>query len=1399
MATPNWAGLTGNLNSKSMSRFKAALRMLLRNVTTQLIDARKKYYLRYMIKTPLDRRVSVVLEGEAVELRLSELRGMPCLVLLGEPGIGKSTALEYEASQEGGELLTCREAMNGIPIASASTAYLDALDEYRAGENGKDKLIQLANTITQSGVRRWRLTCRAEDWREAADMCAMRRAASEHPITVAYLLPLDDTEAEIVLSGLGEADPERFLANARARGAGAFLENPLSLQLLHSVVASGGLWPSTRFELFNRAIYALAHEHDPERVNDRRPPTDDIVDAAGRLSFYLLASGAWALWRSNALAVGSRAKNFVVVQSLAIDSQLAGFALDTAIFRGEGQIFEPSHRTIAEFLAGRFLAALVTGKPTGPLFPLARAVALITGNDHKAPSELRGLYAWFTAHLSQKGDEKGALRLIERDAATVLAYGDAAAFTTNGRKAILVNLDRDDPFFLSSRDAITVFGGLAGDDLVPDFISILDSDVKSHLQLTVLQALADGPPLVGMQNKLHDLAVNPDRPLWQRQRAAEAWVKGSPDPSTARRRLIAELSRTTKSYDQISLRADVLSDIPTQELSHQEISDLLSDLNEVAPAADGENEESGNLFSLLLKLKKSPRPDLFDRPIIRKPREDRGLKLEVRHFMQSSLADAINGNLHIEATRLWSWIRNTRDYEWDRLEEPLAKAISAWIDVDKANRELELFAVLLESSPADEAPWMATNHYITIARRVPDDILIENLLDLAGKTSDRPRRRRLFEVVAYAVRSESQWPKWEGRIVAALEKEGNFSDFIADLRKDPNKSWKEKEEQRKAKELAETDAARAHNIASLEPKINVIAAGRESEYGALKWGAELYRNAVISKKEPPLSQIEHFTNARIASAIAEGFVQFAIHTNIKVDAADLGNAEATNGSYAQEYVVAAGVHQALMAGREEEIGNSPTIVAIVALRQNYFSGDEPLSLGSWGVKHLARDIIAGADHMLRYWHAALDAGDEDLDAIHHLASSHDPDLLSNILRRLLAERPNLPPRALMQALTASARILSRAEMANLTEEALTKELDTQSMRLWQSVALILDPQKFEGTHTADEIRIAFLAPDGDLVTRLHEICPMPDQLDRLRINALAAAHPSEDRDWARPEGTSGIIRAAINRLSASRDPDGGNILKSLIASSDPSWHPLLTHAAAEHARLLRDNLFIAPSVAELKAALAGGAPASPADLVAVVLEEIERYRSTLRTGSEMPWKRYWNTDRNGAPEKPQIENEDRDRLLELLKSRLEQYGVAAAVPEARRGENTRADILLLSHAGRNLPIEAKRHFNSELWTAPEEQLAGYAADEGAFGYGIYLVFWFGTDHHVPTRRDGKKPPTSAGELEAMLRADLPSSLKEKISVVVLDVSRPEAMRKPEPSRKTTTKSKPSRRGTKKSD
>lgn len=400
----------------------------------------------------LDRRVLVQSESEATERPLSSLRDRPFVVLLGEPGLGKSTALCYEAAAEGGEVFTCRDAMNGAPLPVGETIYLDALDEYRTGENGKDKLLQLANTLSANKNRRWRLTCRAEDWRDAADLGAMSRAANNGEIVVARLLPLGEGEARAVLTALGAADPRSFVVEARNRGADAFLESPLSLRLLHSVVVTEGIWPSSRFELFEKATWALAHEHDPERATDPRPSVEAIIDTASRLCFYALASGAKAFWRSNAPPPHSRGANeFLTTNALNLEPALADAILDTALFRGEGHIFEAFHRTVAEFLAARFVARIVTGAGNHPTFPLRRAIALTTGPDRRAPSELRGLYAWFAAHLHRQGDAQGALRLIDRDAATVLAYGDAAAFDTPGRKAILLNLDRDDPYFLSSQ------------------------------------------------------------------------------------------------------------------------------------------------------------------------------------------------------------------------------------------------------------------------------------------------------------------------------------------------------------------------------------------------------------------------------------------------------------------------------------------------------------------------------------------------------------------------------------------------------------------------------------------------------------------------------------------------------------------------------------------------------------------------------------------------------------------------------------------------------------------------------------------------------------------------------------------------------------------------------------
>ncbi len=1330
-----------------------------------------------MKPAPIDRRVAVQTNTETSVQPLSRLRDKPYVVLLGEPGIGKSTSLQREAAAEGGELLTCREVMNGVPLAGSGTAYLDALDEYRSGDNGKDKLLQLANAISASGITRWRLTCRAEDWRDVADLKAMRRAAKNELIVLAHLLPLDEDEAQTILEALGAPNPRIFVEEAIARGASAFLESPLSLRLLHSVVLSNDIWPTSRFELFDKAIWALAHEHDLERATDPRPSPEAIVEAASIICFYILATGAKALWRSNTLPPKTASNEYVSIHSLGLESSVTASALDTAIFRGEGHIFEPIHKTVSEFLAAQFLAKKVAGTSNSSSFPLRRATALITGNDHKAPSELRGLYAWFAAHLHNQGDPAGALQLIERDAATVLAYGDAAAFDTAGRKSILFNLDQEDPYFLTSQRNATVFGGLAGEDLAEDFISILDAEVRSQLQITVLQALADGPPVAGVNTKLREIALESNRPFWMRERAAEVLIKTASDQSAAGRILLNELNAMPISPDQAAIRTQILTRMPADAMIVQEIRQLLSDFNTLpAPSNDDEIDKTGSLTSLAIALQRSPLSDLFDAPIIKIRGGDHQQKYKVRSFLYQALAAAIEANANIKADRLWTWIKNARENTWDMLDSNVVEAVQSWIDRDTDRRELDLFVTLLNDSSPDEKPWVVSNHYTSIVRRLPSEAVINGLIELAKAQNKGRKRKRLFQVVAYVARSEPHWSIWRDEIVSILRQEYGFIGFTKSLLSDPNKQFKKKEAQRKAINEAKTEAARSANITSLTPKLAAITNGNASESSILIWASNHYRNAVISKKQDPLEKVKEFTNKEIAAAIAEGFIQFSIHTNIKVSIADLGKVEAENRSYRVEYVIAAGLHQALLHGREGDIAACPLIVGIVGLRHSYFSGDDKPSIASWAVHRLAQDSDQGAEEILWYWNAALDAGDDDLDAIHHLSGTDEQSLLSKCLQGLLNVRPNLPVLALSQALKACTTVLTSGEMISLVTRTVERDdLDMNQRDMWSFAAMALMPTKFANGLSEEECQAALLAPDGELAKVFDELCPQPEELDRMRIVFLGKTNAADEDDWRHSGSASGIIRSAIRRLSASKNPDAGGILKSIAPDIHPSWQPQLTHSAAEHARNLRDEHYVRPSVSQLNGALSGGPPASPQDLVAVILEEIERYQRTLRSGSEMPWKRFWNTDKNGAATTPQIENEDRDRLLELFRIRFEKYGVAASLPEARRGENTRADVLLLSHAGNNLPIEAKRHYNNELWTAPLDQLAGYASDEGAFGFGVYLVFWFGTEFKVPTRKDGTNAPTSACELKKLLVNDLSPTMKSKLEVVVLDVSRPATM------------------------
>jgi hypothetical protein len=293
----------------------------------------------------IDRRVEVIDGSDdqrASIRRVSELRPLPFVVLLGEPGIGKSTVFDAEAAREGAPVFKVRKLITGAQPESDVTLWLDALDEYRTEGESSDKVYRLAHAIATAKVPRWRLSCRSEDWRKGADVAPIQDTTADAPIVVAQLLPLDRIEAAAVLAALGEDAPDAFLTKAEALGAAGFIESPLSLKLLRkALVGVGDDWPTTRYDLFETAIRRLVHEQNGEhRWTDRSAP-DAIIAAAAEACLVLLVSGSLTLWRSNAEppSEAGDTRAFLTAHDLQFDRKLLQDMLDTTLSRGEGEAF----------------------------------------------------------------------------------------------------------------------------------------------------------------------------------------------------------------------------------------------------------------------------------------------------------------------------------------------------------------------------------------------------------------------------------------------------------------------------------------------------------------------------------------------------------------------------------------------------------------------------------------------------------------------------------------------------------------------------------------------------------------------------------------------------------------------------------------------------------------------------------------------------------------------------------------------------------------------------------------------------------------------------------------------------------------------------------------------------
>lgn len=1332
----------------------------------------------------LDRFVRVLQPAKELGRRykLSDLASIPRVVILGEPGIGKSTILEREAALEGASVVTVRQLLNANALPETGTLFIDALDQARTRDSVNEKIDALATTVKTGLLRRWRITCRSEDWRGRADLQALMSAGSFDDVHVVQLLPIQYDEALAVLRAIGNDSPDVFLETARANGATGFTESPLMLKLLHDVVENTGMWPETRFNLFQLATDRLVTEVNEERETTPRASRSDLIKAAGIVSLLLLTTGAEGVWRSNRALPLEDETRLISREDFEIEDGVLDDLLDSALFRGEGNVFAPIHRSVAEFLAGRALANTVEGGSDRAAFPISRALSIITDNDRKAPTELRGVHAWFAVHLAQLGRIEDAIKIVAVDPVSALFYGDVASFSTDVRRELLYALPSDDPYFRSQAQGDTAIAGLAGEDLAEDFRAILlDEDRRDHLKITVLDALGGGVPVTSLNGLLEQIAIAESQPEAYRSAALDALLNAAPDRHVEAKRLFDAMSILTPSHDREGLRAKLLSEFPNSMLDAAEIAGLL-----VGYGSLGQDDLIMRLYSLRLRLVGSYLPEVLDALSDRHPLPwaDSYRGFDIEELLTSLFVDAVGNSSELSAAQLLRWARVLAPGPSESVPRLAMEVVQNWMDA-RSEREIELFEVL-RLLPEARSTWIANAYSSICGRKIPYTVL-KNCIRLAVESDSSEKTYQILSMVTDILRfsfdeeyRDSYWELYE-----LLENDTRYMDLYERLTVCPIDDYRLAAMDRKREKSHRDDVTRRWRLRRLVRDLSGIREGH--------WPSPVHQAARHYFQSDDargiatgLDNVMEMYGDDISEAITQRWNTLSTKGIGKIEIREMGVTHGERRSYETELPSVAGLHLRLEDGEIVDWDKVPLTVLLSVFTQGYHIRDSTVR------QSLERSALSSIGHsqsnmdaLVEFWSASLTAGAISLCGLSALNENADLlPLFEKHLDSYLSNNADVSIQALREAIGLAGQALDADRLAAIVEAALMETLSEENRGLWLATGIEIDLDRFEDElNKTSDLTVLTKALANNAMGNYHAplICDDPTTRTARHVQAIKLIGP-----FVTPsdEMSSGVVTDAMRRNDTLRnamtilESDSSDSAYQFTAGllADPSlsqWFPRLRNVMTAQAAKRRDEQFRKPLAADVRASLNGGPPLNAGDLRSIVELELRNQSSSMQTASTEPWKQFWNTDSHGKVTEPRVENICRDRVLERLDDRLQPYRITAAIPEAQRGHGTRADILILCGAGANLPVEVKRHYHADVWTAASTQLQGYANAPQADGFGIYLVLWFGVGvQNTPTRSDRRAAPTTAKELEARLIDDLPDNLKSTTSIIVFDVERP---------------------------
>jgi len=1327
------------------------------------------------------RRVQKVAEQqdekkESGDLPLSDFRRTPAWVLLGEPGSGKSEALRMEAEETGGEFLTASTFINSHSMLSnwrGKTLFIDAMDEARA--SGTDSLaLRIANQLRQLDCPAFRLSCRAADWLGSMDKSDLQDLSPDSKLLTLQLSPLTDSDiGQILQLNHGVADPEEFVALAERHGIKQLLNNPQTLELIAKAIQENQ-WPESREQVYRLACEKLAYENDRRhRSHKRNNAVDDktVTQAAGQLFATLLLAGKSGIARDD--EAGS--DEFPTAQKLSPeDPGATEHALQSGLFVPSGQHDEqliPCHRSVAEYLAAIWLA----DKLDKHLLPLKRLLNLLLGCDGGVVADLRGLFAWLA-----QSSVTARHRLIDIDPLGIVLYGDSSPFSPADKRLLLQSLRKKAEAFPGFRWHLRhdqeAFGALADPALIDDFRTILQNEDReeanqSHMDC-VLEILQHGAAMPELAETL--LSVVKDSDLWLRLRkgALRAWLKLC-NPEDAKTLLdLINTGLIEDSDDEllakllVHLYPDHLAPTQLMQSLHipkdsrliggyrmfwdhdliesapiEHLPELLSSFNAHTAVFD-ENHELGELSRAVGRLVAKTLEAYGDSATDGDIYEWLGAgadkygqisrDAETQSFLTQWFVDRPNRYKALLKRCIHARAAQSRTFHFARLPASAAPLdIGSWY--------------LHEASTGSEAVGKVclANAVELLIQNSPSDLTLEKLKNWSHKN---PRRAFLLEDFLFC----------------------NIDEWRLEQTRSAKKYRTKREEQRHQR------------TTDITPLLN-----------------EIYSGTAPAQVLHHLSCVwlDHFSDIR-GKTISERFSNYSNLGDHLMHAAEAGfklSLQRTDLPSSDEIITLYlkkrrhWISQACLLGLQLLWEEDSTLVLALPDRLTeqllaFRISTAHLELQEWLTQTARRRPTLFASLLIRYATAVLKQGDTSLEMVYLISQSDAFDKVAALAAPEILK--SFPSRAKKEQLGTLVRLLDvvHAKVADqlppLVAHKLTlKGMDSAQKTLWYSLALLLEPERYEKElwrHIGKYNTRAALAAEYLCERRTSQICgsTIPDYtLGRLVELITSSADFERAKDFASESmQRADHVRSMIDMLGASATPEAEKILQQLL--EQPALQQLrykIQDTLHQQHSKRREEQFRFSTVESVSHVLANREPIDNADLTYLCLGHLDEMTHELREANDDGYRMFWN-EVSGKPNGRRGENFCRDVLLTRLRSCLTAYGISIA-PEYDHSGDKRADLHLDYRNQLTLPIEIKRDDHPKLWTALRNQLiAQYVNTPKSAGHGIYLVLWFGDSNKLKSPPNRQPKPKTPVELQAALQSQLTIAEQQKVFVRVLDVS-----------------------------